>query len=186
MKKIVYYIASTIDGFIAGEHDDVSGFIQTGAGVETYFNEIRRMQTVIMGRRTYEFAYRFGLIPGDLVPLYSHMNHYIFSDNLQLDHHDEHLKICKLDVDEVNNIKRTSATDIYLCGGGQLAGWLLRNELIDIIKVKFNPVIIGKGVKLFENLEDRINLNLIKSEHYRDGLQVLSYEVNYLRSRINS
>lgn len=184
MKSIVYYIASSIDGFIAGENDDVSDFIQTGPGVEAYFNEIRHMQTVIMGRRTYEFACQFGVIPGDLVPLYSHMHHYVLSDNLQLDHHDEYLKICELNVDEVNNIKRTSPTDIYLCGGGQMAGWMLENELIDIVKVKVNPVIIGKGVKLFGDFEGRVNLDLIKSEHDMDGLQVLSYKVKSFRGQI--
>lgn len=38
MRKIIYYVASSIDGFISGLNDDVSGFIYTGSGTEKYLN----------------------------------------------------------------------------------------------------------------------------------------------------
>ncbi len=76
MKKIVYYVASSLDGYIAGINDDISTFIPDGKGVEKYLSDLQSFKTVIMGLRTYEFGYQFGLQPGQ--PAYPHMQHYIF------------------------------------------------------------------------------------------------------------
>ena len=82
MKKIVYYVASSIDGFIAGTNDDISKFILEGKAVEKYQSDLLNFKTVMMGRKTYEFGYKFGLIPGQ--PAYPKMEHYIFSNNMTL------------------------------------------------------------------------------------------------------
>ncbi|MEJ2066019.1 MAG: hypothetical protein P8X74_22535, partial [Reinekea sp.] len=64
MRKIVYYVASSIDGYISGLNDDVSGFIYEGDGVQKYLNDLGSYDTVIMGKNTYEFGYKHGLKPG--------------------------------------------------------------------------------------------------------------------------
>ena len=61
MQKIIYYVASSIDGFIAGLNDDISDFVAGGLGVEKYLSDLQSFKTVIMGRRTYEFVYQEGL-----------------------------------------------------------------------------------------------------------------------------
>ena len=71
MARIIYYVASSIDGFIAGQNDDISDFVPGGKGVEKYLADLQKFKTVIMGRRTYEFGYQFGLEPGK--PAYPHM-----------------------------------------------------------------------------------------------------------------
>ena len=83
MKKIVYYVASSIDGFISGENEDISGFLKEGNGVQKYLDDLKEFETVIMGRRTYEFGYKYGLKPGE--PPYPHMNHFIFSETLNFE-----------------------------------------------------------------------------------------------------
>lgn len=57
MRKIVYYVASSLDGFTSGLNEDVSGFIPTCHGVDQYLADLAHYDTVIMGRRTYEFGY---------------------------------------------------------------------------------------------------------------------------------
>ncbi len=64
MKKIVYYVASSLDGFISGPNDDISMFQTAGLGVEKYLSDLQNFGTVIMGRKTYEFGYLYGLHPG--------------------------------------------------------------------------------------------------------------------------
>ena len=127
--KIVYYVASSLDGFIAGVNDDTSQFVSQGKGVEKYKSDLTNFETVIMGRKTYEFGFRFGLEPGQ--PAYPHMKHFIFSDTLKVDTLSESVHIEKPSVHIVNEIRQNAKTDIYLCGGGQFAGWLLDNGLID-------------------------------------------------------
>lgn len=78
MKKIIYYVATSIDGFISGLNEDISGFLPDGNGVQKYLDDLKEFKTVIMGRKTYEFGYKYGLKPGS--PAYPHMDHYIFSN----------------------------------------------------------------------------------------------------------
>jgi dihydrofolate reductase len=177
MKKIVYYVAISIDGYISGENGDISGFVAKGNGVEQYLTDLKAFETVIMGRNTYEFGYQYGLQPGQ--PAYPHMDHYIFSKTLSFDIVADNVKISDLDLNEIKRIKQISKTDIYLCGGGIFAGWLLENELIDELKVKINPLILGKGVKMFGDSQKSFQLNLLASEKYADGLLINTYAIKY-------
>ncbi len=178
MRKIIYYVASSIDGFIAGVNEDVSGFKATGNGVQKYLDDLQEFETVIMGRKTYEFGYKYGLQPGD--PPYPHMNHFIFSDSLVLDNAKSNVKVRKRDLQEIHKIKKDSKTDVYLCGGGTFAGWLLENELIDVLKLKLNPLVLGNGVKLFGDSKKSYQLDLRSSEPFEEGLIINSYNIEYI------
>ncbi|MEZ4850282.1 MAG: hypothetical protein R3B93_17040 [Bacteroidia bacterium] len=90
-RKIIYYVAASIDGFISGPGDDISGFVADGNGVEKYLADLQEFDTVIMGRKTYEFGYKYGLKPGQ--PAYPHMEHYIFSRTLKLENAHEKIHI---------------------------------------------------------------------------------------------
>ncbi len=179
MRKIVYYIATSIDGYIAGVNDDVSDFVYTGNGVDQFLSDLKSYDTVIMGRATYEFGYQFGIVPGEPSPTYSHMKHYIFSNHLSFPNLNPQVEIKKIDIKEIGKIKEGSGTDIYLCGGGRFAGWLLDNRLIDVLKLKVNPVILGDGIRLFGDSNTKYKLQLIDSMSYDNGLQMNTYHVNY-------
>jgi len=174
MKKIIYYVASSLDGYIAGENDDISKFILQGEGVEKYQSDLAKFGTVIMGRKTYEFGFQYGLEPGQ--PAYPNMEHYIFSSSLKIDNLSETVKIEKLSIEKVNEIRQNAKTDIYLCGGGQFAGWLLENGLIDQLKLKLNPVVLGSGTKLFGSSTANESWELADKESFSDGLQILTYD----------
>jgi len=126
MRNIVYYVATSLDGFISGPDGDISGFKSAGNGVDQYLNDLQQYDTVIMGRNTYEFGYKFGLKPGELA--YPHMKHYVFSDKLEFENKDNSLHITKLNMENIHHLRSQKGSDIYLCGGGQFAGWLLENK----------------------------------------------------------
>jgi len=174
MKRIIYYVASSLDGYIAGENDDINKFILQGEGVEKYQSDLANFGTVIMGRKTYEFGFQYGLEPGQ--PAYPNMKHHIFSNSLKIDNLSESVKIEKISVDTVNEIRQNARTDIYLCGGGEFAGWLLENGLIDQLKLKLNPVVLGSGTKLFGASTASESWELINKESFPDGLQILTYD----------
>ncbi len=177
MRSIVYYVASSIDGFISGHNDEVSGFVASGNGVDKYLADLAKFDTVIMGRSTYEFGYKYGIQPGQ--PAYPHMKHYIFSDNLELQNLSPKVQVKKLALEEIENLQQQEGTDIYLCGGGQFAGWLLDNQKIDILKLKLNPLLLGEGVRLFGESTKKHTLQQIDSEGYENGLQIITYRLNY-------
>ncbi|MFY8004446.1 MAG: dihydrofolate reductase family protein [Chitinophagaceae bacterium] len=177
MRKIVYYVASSIDGFISGLNDDISGYIGKGNGVDKYLADLANFDTVIMGRNTYEFGYKYGLQPGQ--PAYPHMKHYIFTDNLKLETLSTQVEIKNLDLTEIDKLKMHKGADIYLCGGGQFAGWLLDNKKIDTLKLKLNPLILGQGKKLFGNSNSKYKLELLETAGYDNGLQIITYKICY-------
>lgn len=130
-----------------------------------------------MGRNTYEFGYQYGLKPG--MRAYPHMEHYIFSNSLKFEIEKPEVEVCALDLEIIRQLKAEKGTDIYLCGGGIFASWLLQNGLIDILKVKLNPFIQGEGTRLFGGLKDLYRLELLDSATYEGGLQIMTYKVNY-------
>ncbi len=177
MQRIIYYVAVSVDGFIEGPNQDISMFMPSGAGVDKYLEDLQSYKTVIMGRSTYEFGYQYGLQPGQ--PAYPHMDHYIFSSQLKFKEQHEKVHVNPISVDMIQKIRDNSPTDIYMCGGGKFAGWLLENGLIDQLKIKLNPVIIGSGTPLFEGVKRPYQLKLTDSVTYPEGLQVMNYEVIY-------
>lgn len=174
MQKIVYYVASSLDGYIAGKNDDISQFILQGEGVEKYQADLAQYDTIVMGRRTYEFGYQFGLVPGQ--PAYPNMAHHIFSNTLEIENLSDAVKIEPLNLDRIHAIRQASKTDIYLCGGGQFAGWLLENGMVDQLKIKLNPVVLGGGTKLFGNSSANSTWVLTEKESFSDGMQILTYD----------
>ena len=177
MRAITYYVATSLDGFIAGPDGDISGFVQQGEGVDQYLKDLQAFDTVIMGRKTYEFGYAFGLKPGQ--PAYPHMQHLIFSNTLQFDKPHEQVKVCPPDLDIIRELKAGEGSDIYLCGGGEFAGWLLAHEMIDLLKAKLNPLVLGQGTRLFGNSKKICRLALSEHKHYDGGLQIITYRIDY-------
>jgi dihydrofolate reductase len=173
MRKITYYVATSLDGYIAGANDDISGFVSGGSGVERYLADLAGYDTVIMGRNTYEFGYKFGLKPGQ--PAYPHMTHYVFSNTLSFENPHPNVHVVPPRLEEVDKIKGQNGTDIYLCGGGKFAGWLLDHDRIDILKLKLNPFIAGHGVRLFGDSKNLAQFELADTTRYDQGLQIMTY-----------
>ena len=177
MRKIIYYVAASLDGFISGPDNDISGFVQQSTGVDQYLKDLQDFDTVIMGRKTYEFGYDYGLQPGQ--PAYGHMIHYIFSNIITFENPHKNVKVCKPDLDIITQLKQQEGTPIYLCGGGEFAGWLLEHELIDVLKIKLNPLILGQGVRLFGPSTKQIKPELIDHQQFDHGLQIITYNLIY-------
>jgi dihydrofolate reductase len=177
MRNIVYYVALSLDGFIAAPGDVIDDFVGAGNGLTQYLEDLKGFDTVIMGRRTYEFGYKYGLAPGQ--PAYPHMRHYIFSRTLHLDNPHNNVQVCPPDIDIIQSLKEESGTDIYLCGGGDFAGWLLEHGQIDILKIKLNPLVLGEGIPLFGKSARKVKTELVESRVYENGLQIMTYHIRY-------
>ncbi|SIO02742.1 dihydrofolate reductase family protein [Algoriphagus halophilus] len=176
MGKIIYYVASSLDGFISGPNEDISMFGSGGKGIKKYFEDLKDFKTVIMGRKTYEFGYKYGLVPGQAA--YQHMQHHIFSDSLTFETKAESVHVEPRKISRVQEIKASASSDIYLCGGGVFAGWLLDHQLIDQLKIKLNPIILGAGTRLFGPSKTNVKLDLIQDETFDDGLKIITYSIS--------
>jgi dihydrofolate reductase len=177
MHPIIYDVAVSIDGFIAGPSEDVSRFPHSGAIVEDYQERLQSYKTCLMGRKTYEFGYRFGLQTGQNP--YPHMHSIVLSESIELPKSSDVELLTCVSKDAIGKIKRESDGDIYLCGGGELANWMLVNKLIDVLRIKRAPIILSSGIKLFGEGDHLVDLTLVTSTNYPNGALFQEFKINY-------
>ena len=177
MRKLIYHVGTTLDNFICQEDGSIGGFLAEGDHIPDYIDSLKNYDTVLMGKSTYEFGYGYGLKPG-MAP-YPTMKNYVFSKSLQIDtpiH--ERLTIVRSDADSfIRNLKNGDGGPIYLCGGGIFASALLDNNLIDSLIIKLNPVLLGKGIRLFERSSRQADLSLVATKVYKSGVVLLTYSI---------
>ena len=190
MQKLTYYVACSVDGFIAhadGSHDgfaqDSDYFADIFASFpETVSSHLRDVMgiheenkwfdIVLMGRKTYEV----GLKEGVTSP-YSHMKQYLFSHSLQASPDDNVELVSENAIELVTRLKEESGKGIWLCGGANLAATLFANHLIDQLILKLNPFLMGSGIPLVSGVIPQTDLELTHQKIYDNGVLLLYYNV---------
>ena len=185
-RKLVYFIAITIDGFIAGPDGAMDMFLWEGdhlADIAATFPETfsahfreqlgmsgpnRRFDTVVMGRGTYQPALDAGISSP-----YPHLKQYVWSRRLAASP-DPAVTVFSGDpVPMIRSLKATAGRDIWLCGGGELAARAF--DEIDELIVKVNPVVVGAGTPLFAGRVDPTRFSLTHSRQFANGFVLLQY-----------
>ncbi|HZN10450.1 MAG TPA: dihydrofolate reductase family protein [Blastocatellia bacterium] len=188
MRELKYYVACTVDGFIAredgsfdcflaeGEHfadllrlfpETIPGHLREALGV-TAGNQL--FDAVLMGRKTYEVGLKVGVTSP-----YPTMKQYLFSRSMT-GSPDENVELVSGDAAaRVRELKQEAGKDIWLCGGGELAATLFPE--IDEIILKVNPVLIGSGIPLFAGAVKPTELELTDSKVYRNGFMLARYRL---------
>lgn len=175
MLPIIYDVAVSVDGFIAGPSGDISQFAHDGPVVADYYARLTGYSVAIMGRDTYEFGYRFGMEPGQNP--YDHMRTLVFSKSMRLPK-DSKVELRRSGAAEIlRDLKVSSDGPIYLCGGGAFAGSLLAMGLIDKIRLKRAPVVIGNGVRLFGESAVPAGLHRVSTRQYDSGYLLEEFDV---------
>lgn len=189
MRKLTYYVASTIDGFIATEDGSVDFFpvggdhgpAITAQYPETLPTKVREalgidkrnryFDTVLMGRKTHDFGVRTGTSSP-----YSHLRQFVASTTLP-ESPDPSVELISADpLATVRELKRDNGLGIWLCGGGELAQELLPE--IDQIFLKLYPVVLGRGRALFGSgprLPEAARFRVITSRVFEDGVAFVKY-----------
>lgn len=170
-------MAISLDGFIAQENDNIDLFPTTGEHISDYIQSLTKYDTCVMGRRTYEFGYRYGLQPGENP--YPHMTTYVYSQTASFKPKDNLHLVVKDRVNHVTSLKNREGSPIYLCGGGVFASELLEYGLIDELHIKHCPIIIGVGIPLFTKSFDNCRLQKTSLKEYENGVLLIKYSVIY-------
>lgn len=175
MHPVIYDVAVSLDGYISGPDGDISAFAHEGPVVEDYMARLAGYGEAIMGRETYAFGYRFGMAPGQNP--YAHMRTHVFSARLDLP--DDRAVTLHRDGgrDAVAKVIGAATGPVYLCGGGAFAGALLEWGLIDRLRLKRAPVVLGGGVRLFGDCKERPALRLSDQTEYNGGTLFQEFEI---------
>jgi len=181
--ELIYHVAVSLDNFIADQgmidgNINNSLFLFDGDHVPDFLSDIQQYDAVLMGGKTYEFGFQFGAKLGE--PGYKGIKHYIFSNSMQFESNDE-VELIKGDaLGFIEKLKQQDIGKIWLCGGGELAGSLLKNKLIDQLVLKVNPIIVGEGISLFGSVKAHLKLELVDMKQYSNGIIKPTYNIIYI------
>jgi dihydrofolate reductase len=171
MRKIVYSVAMSLDGYVAGPNGEADWI--TMDPEFDFASEFARFDTVLLGRKTYEQVKAMG--GGQEMP---GMTSIIASRTLKPEDCPGVRLIGDGLADRLRELRAASGKDIWLFGGGILFRSLLDEGLVDEIGVGVMPVLLGGGVPLVP-AGHRAKLRLIKSQIYKSGTVALEYSVVY-------
>jgi dihydrofolate reductase len=171
MRKVTFGGANSLDNCFARKDDAVDWLLwgeEVRSITETFWETI---DTVVMGRRTYEVALRSGMSS------YPGVKNYVFSRTLK-ESPDKKVEIISDDAAEfVRTLKAQAGKDICVMGGGLLAKSLFEASLIDEIGLNIHPVLLGSGIPLFHEMNHQIDLELLDCKPFKNGCVYVSYRV---------
>jgi dihydrofolate reductase len=179
---VTIHMAASLDGFIARKDGSVD-WLETGdefEGGETlspdYVQEfLKSIDCYVMGSRTYETALGFeakgfGWAYGDK-PTFVLTSRDLPKKRDSIEFHSGDL------ADLFNARLRPRYRNIWVAGGGVVAGECLRLGLADEVAFSMMPVLIGDGIPFFQGLDKDVVLHLKEVKAYRSGMVALRHEV---------
>ena len=177
----------SLDGYVAGPNGEMDWMIwgEWDGGLETYVNAITdSSDTILLGRKmtdgfvnywtdvvnnqpeSREFSFARKMVDKPKI---------VFTKTLE-ESPWANTTLAKGDlVDEINQLKNQEGEEIIVYGGAGFVSSLIEAGLIDEYHVFVNPVAIGRGMTIFGDLKEGLNLTLVKSQAFDSGEVVLCY-----------
>lgn len=173
MRKVTYGGAVSLDFFLAGPGETIDWLRQSEESAAIMAETFKGLDTMLMGRKTFEFAQRMG---GG--PPHPGVRAYIFSRTLEEIPERADYELVREDVaDFVRRIKAEPGGGILVMGGGELGSALLDAGLVDEIGFSIHPVLLGGGPPAFLPFSHRIELELIEARPLSSQCVLVKYRV---------
>jgi len=176
MARILGYIATSLDGFIAGEGDDLDWLFKYDGmdlGEHEYSRFLDRIGTVVMGRATYDF------VAASPDPWPYGKQRVIVVTSRPIDAPKGGLEI-RPDIDElIADLRRLDDGDVWMLGGGRLQMAFLERAALDEMEIYLMPDLIGGGVPLFPPTGLRASPRLLSAKPLDRGCVRLHYAFDW-------
>ncbi len=164
MRKIIVLSMVTLDGVIqapGGPKEDKSGGFKYGGWVSPYSDKVYskvvqaelKPADYLLGRKTFDIWAPYWPDHGDFWPGINKGTKYVFSKKMKkTDPKITGWINCVLvkNLADIKRIKKSKGADIQVWGSGELIQLLLKNDLVDELRLKIHPLTLGKGKKLFD------------------------------------
>lgn len=171
-RKVVLYIASSLDGYIAKPNDDLSflSIVQQDGEDYGYTDFVNSVDTIILGRKTYDWVMT-------QVPEFPHSDKNCFIITRKARQHIGNIEFYtgKLK-DLISSLKIVQGKDIFIDGGAEIVNELLKDNLIDEFIISVIPILVGSGIKLFQDGRPELKLELVSAKKFVKGLVQLHYK----------
>lgn len=190
MRKILVLSMITLDGVLqspGGPEEDTSDGFGYGGWVAPYGDEVYdnvvqneiKPADYLLGRKTYEIWAGYWPEHGEFWPGINEGTKYVFSNNLSKT--DPLItgwknSVVINSVTDIKKLKESEGTDIQVWGSGELIQLLLKNDLVDELRLKIHPLTLGKGKKLFDKGTIPAAFALIESIVTPGGVIIANYK----------
>jgi len=191
MRKITVLSMITLDGVMqapGGPEEDTSGVFKYGGWTAPYSDEVygkvvqkelQQTADYLLGRKTFEIWADYWPEHGDFWPGINEGTKYVFSKSVKKSNPlvsgwKNSVVIKKLA--DIKKLKNSTGSDIQVWGSSELVQLLLKNDLVDELRLKIHPLTLGRGKKLFDNGTIPAAFTLIESTVTTTGVIIASYK----------
>ena len=169
-RRVILYIAASLDGFIAGPDGNVDWLTPFPGEDHGYAEFIASIDTLIMGRKTYDQMLSFGDWP------HGTMRSIVLTSSPLPDERPARVEAWSDGADALDAVRDGGdGKDIWLVGGARTAQEFVARGLVDRLEIYVVPVVLGDGVRLFAGGNRGIKLCLLESRPYSSGVVMLAY-----------
>jgi len=191
MRKIVSFVHVSLDGFVAstkeGEHS--LGWISISEDLFRHVEQrIQGTDTALYGRVTYEMMESYWPTAADQPDASDHDRAHsrwyksarkvVLSKTLSESDHPGALIISGNLSEQIGDLKCGEGSEILVFGSPSATHALMAEDLIDEYWLFVNPILLGQGIPLFRDIQDRTALKLVDSKVFPSGVVCLQYRVN--------
>lgn len=170
-RKVLLYIAASVDGYITDQDGgiDFLSAAQSSGEDYGYGTFIKRVDTIIWGRKTYDKLLSFR------IPFpYKNKKCYVFSRTKH--GKDENVEFVDREIGKfITALKKKPGKHIYCDGGAELVFEMMRLDLIDEFIITIIPTLVGGGISLFKAGRPPQNLKLVGTRSYPSGVVQVHY-----------
>ena len=173
MRTVIYGGACSLDSFLAGPNGEIDWLHFSKDVQEVMAKTWATADTILFGRKTWEFAVAMGGNSGAMPGMKS----YVFSRTISsID--DPNVELVREDAREfVRALKSEPGKDMVVMSGGTLARSLIDAELVDQIGLNVHPLLLGGGVPAFQPSSFRVPLELVECRRMDGGCVLVTYRV---------
>lgn len=183
MRKLKLQMQLSVDGYCAGPNGEMDWMTWNwGDDIKGYVTQLsENIGTIVMGRKLAE-----GFIPhwtaaaqtadaDEFTHKMVNLPKVVFSKTLTTSPWDNTVVANDL-VAEITKLKATEGGDIMTYGGSAYASALIKANLVDDYHLFINPAAVGNGMPIFQSLDKKLGLKLIKAQAFDAGIVVLNYQ----------
>ena len=165
---VALYMATSIDGYIATKDGDSDWVSEVDSKI--FEQKMTEAGCIVVGRKTYDQYY------GDLYPVEGVTNIVLTSNDSKKDKN-KNVVFASSAKKALEIAKQKGHDKILLIGGGTVNGAFFADGLVNEVFLSVHPLVLGHGIKIFENFEGKVDLELLRSKELDEGLIQLHYKV---------
>lgn len=186
MRKLIFFMHTSLDGFVAGLNGEMDWINVDNEIFDFVATMTDKADTALYGRITYEMMQSYWPTAGQHPNASKHDKEHsawynkvlkiVLSKTINEKALDNTIVICDQLADNINKIKKQDGKNILIFGSPGASQALLNQGLIDEFWLFVNPIILGKGMPLFKDINATTKLKLAESKTFACGVIALHYE----------